>query len=119
MISINHTKSFITILSISLILSIGINCWLTYQLSTAVKAYQIQILNTKVLSFTRMFVEEVLMAEEEISFDTRLGLETAVRNLEDEAIFVQWQRFTKATTKEGASNEVKILLDLLVNKIKR
>lgn len=66
-----------------------------------------------------MFVEDILMADTEISFDTRLTLETAVRGLNDQQVFDQWQKFTKTTTKEEASNEAKNLLDLLVKKIGR
>ena len=98
--------------------SLMLNCWLGYQLFTTLRAYNLQQIDAKVLSFTEMFVEDVLMATKEIDFDTRLSLETAVRSLNDQDILKQWQRFTKAEIKEDSSSEAKILLDLLVKKIK-
>ena len=65
-----------------------------------------------------MFVHDILMANKDIDFDTRLSLETAVRALNDQDIFNQWTRFTKVTEKEDASYEAKVLLDLLIKKIK-
>jgi|SRR3989339_1424385 len=98
--------------------SLAVNAWMGYQLSTALRAYNAQQNDAKVLAFTGMFVEDVLMANKEIDFDTRLALETAVRGLNDEDIFNQWQRFTKSSEKEEVSNEAKLLLDLLIKKIK-
>lgn len=100
-------------------ISLALNVWQANQLLIALRVYQTQQLNEKILSFCHMFVQKVLMADKEIDFDTRLALETAVRDLNDQVVFDQWQRFTKSETKEEASNEVKILLDLLVKKIKK
>jgi hypothetical protein len=119
MINISIKKALIIILAVLFCISLGFNGWLGYQLSLLVHAYEAQSMNAKTLEFTRMFVEDVLMASTEIDFDTRLTLETAVRGLNDPQVFDQWQKFTKTTTKEGASNEAKSLLDLLVKKIGR
>ena len=112
-------KALLIIFAFLFCVSLGFNGWLGYQLSLIVRAYEAQAINTKTLEFTRMFVEDILMADTEISFDTRLTLETAVRGLNDQQVFDQWQKFTKTTTKEEASNEAKNLLDLLVKKIGR
>lgn len=79
---------------------------------------QTQTTNEKVLEFTKLFIGEVLKADSEVSFDTRLKLETAVRNLGDEEILNQWQKFVDSKTESGAQEEVKNLLEMLVNKIK-
>lgn len=71
----------------------------------------------KVLSFTKLFIEKVLKEENEVSFETRLELENAVRNLKDEEILAQWQKFTESKTEEEAQDAVKNLLEMLVNKI--
>jgi hypothetical protein len=63
-----------------------------------------------------MFTENVLLADKEIDFDSRLSLETSVRTLNDKEIFDQWQVFTKTLTKEDASLQAKKLLRLLVEK---
>ena len=79
---------------------------------------EIQEINEKVLNFTQFFITEVLKAEEEVDFETRLRLETAVRDLNDEEILTQWQRFVDSKTETEAQEEVKNLLELLVSKIR-
>ena len=117
---LNNTskKAILIFLIILFCASLAFNGWLAYQLSIVLHAYRVQQIDARILSFTSMFVEDVLMAHKEIDFDTRLSLETTVRSLNDQQIFDQWQRFTKAQTKEDSSNEAKILLDLLIKRIK-
>ncbi len=117
MIEISLKKTILVIFAILFFISVGFNVWLGYQLSLAVNAYERQQIDTKTVEFTKLFIEDVLMANTEISFDTRLVLETSVRSLNDQQIFDQWKRFTDATTKEDASNQAKFLLRLLVKKI--
>ncbi len=81
-------------------------------------ALETQKTNQKVLDFTKLFIKEVLEADTEINFDTRLKLETAVRGLSDESILAQWQKFTDSKTETEAQQEVKNLLEMLVQKIK-
>jgi len=113
-----------TILIIILILFAG-NIFLGVKYFSVVKelrqtqaAPQTQTTNEKVLEFSRLFIGEVLKADSEINFDTRLKLETAVRNLNDEEILNQWQKFVDSKTEAGAQEEVKNLLELLVSKVK-
>ncbi len=77
-----------------------------------------QKINEKTLEFAKFFTEKVLKAEKEVDFETRLKLENAVRNLNDEEILSQWQKFTESQTEIEAQNNVKDLLEMLVNKIK-
>ena len=79
---------------------------------------EIQEINEKVLNFTKFFIEKVLKAEGEVDFETRLRLETAVRDLDDQEILAQWQRFVDSKSESEAQQEVKNLLELLVTKIK-
>lgn len=81
-------------------------------------ALQTQTTNEKVLEFSKLFIKEVLKAETEVNFDTRLKLETTVRNLGDEEILNQWQKFVDSKTEAGAQEEVKNLLEMLMNKIR-
>lgn len=76
-----------------------------------------QKMNEKVLEFTKLFIEQVLKAKTEVDFETRLKLENTVRNLEDEGILIQWQKFIESKTEIGAQEEVKNLLEILVKKI--
>ncbi|MCK4453919.1 hypothetical protein KAU51_01045 [Candidatus Parcubacteria bacterium] len=80
-------------------------------------ALETQKTNEKVLDFTKLFIEKVLKAKTEVDFETRLKLENAVRNLDDEEILAQWQKFTESETENEAQEEVKNLLEMLVNKI--
>lgn len=73
--------------------------------------------SSKIKEFNKLFVSEVLNASGEISFETRLKLENSVRDLKDEEILAQWQKFTESKTEEEAQNEVKTLLGLLASKL--
>ena len=79
---------------------------------------QAQKTNEKILEFTKLFIKKVLKAETEVDFETRLKLENAVRNLGDEQILNQWQKFTESKTEAEAQTEVKNLLEILVSKIR-
>jgi len=79
----------------------------------------VQKTDEKILDFTHLFIEKVLKAEGEVDFETRLSLENAVRNLDDEEILNQWQKFTESKTEIEAQEEVKNLLEILVSKIKK
>lgn len=73
--------------------------------------------NSKIISFSRLFVDNVLKAGKEVNLNTRLKLENAVRDIKDDEILAQWDKFTKSQTESEAQNEVKNLLDLLMKKI--
>ena len=73
--------------------------------------------NEKVLNFAELFITKVLKAEGEVDFDTRLKLENAVRDLEDEQILAKWQKFTDSESEADAQTAVKDLLELLVKKV--
>lgn len=79
---------------------------------------EIQEINEKVLNFTKFFIERVLKTEGEVDFETRLKLETEVRELNDEEILAQWQKFVNSENELQAQQEVKNLLSLLIDKIK-
>ena len=87
------------------------------ELGQAQAVLETQKINEKVLEFTKLFIEKVLKAETEIDFETRLQLENAVRDLNDEEILTHWQNFTESKTEIEAQKELKDLLEILVNKI--
>ena len=74
--------------------------------------------NEKALLFLRLFVEKVLEAEREVSFEDRLQLETQVRELKDPEVTSAWNSFAKAKTESQAQTAVKTLLKLLTDKIR-
>lgn len=75
-------------------------------------------INSKVLDFTSLFIAEVLQAEGEVDFETRLKLENAMRGLEDAEIMTAWQNFVGSKTEIEAQDSVKDLMGLLVSKIR-
>jgi len=80
-------------------------------------AMEVPKINEKILSFTNLFITKVLKTENEVDFEMRLRLETAVRDLNDEEILTQWKKFTESETEDEAQTEVKNLLEMLVSKI--
>ncbi len=77
-------------------------------------AYQ---LNEKVINFTKIFCEKILNAGGEVSFDDRLVLENAIRDINSKPIFDQWQKFVNSNNEVEAQVELKTLLDLLINRV--
>ncbi len=75
-------------------------------------------MNERNLEFTKLFIDEVIRAQGEINFETRLKLESAVRNLGDEEILAQWSKFVESKTGDDAQKEVKNLLGMLIDKVK-
>jgi len=75
--------------------------------------------NKKVANFALLFIKKVLQADKEVDFETRLSLENAVRELNDEEIMAEWQKFTGSKTEADAQNSVKRLLELLITKIQK
>jgi len=113
------------ILTTVILLLIAGNVFLGYEYLTAEKQLQqsqggleTQKLNSKILDFSKLFIKQVLEAQGEIDFETRLKLENAVRDLGDNEILAQWEKFTGSKTELEAQDNVKSLLELLVNKIK-
>jgi len=81
------------------------------------KQVKVQQTSGKILQFTNLFVNKVLQAQTEVSFDDRLKLENAVRDLNDPQILSQWEKFTNSQTESDAQQQVKNLLALLIKKI--
>lgn len=87
------------------------------QLKIAQKSLSNQKANEKVINFSKLFVDEVLRSENEISFEVRLKLENAVRNTNDKNIVAAWQKFIESKTEIEAQNNVKDLLEILISSI--
>lgn len=117
----NQRTSIIIIL---ILLAVGVFFGVKYftvqkELGQAQIALETQKTNEDILDFTGLFIEKILKAETEVDFETRLDLENAVRNLNDQEILIQWQKFTDSKTETSAQKEVKNLLEMLIKKIKK
>ncbi|MEK7080310.1 MAG: hypothetical protein AAB925_00560 [Patescibacteria group bacterium] len=115
--AINKKVIFISLFCILLIWCIITTALSIYSMRQISRFNQTSQINTKILSFANIFIEKILMSKEDVNFDTRLELETMVRNLNDQEIFDKWQKFTKSKTEEEAGENAKALLSSLIQKI--
>ncbi len=113
------------VFAVIIVLLIGANLYtisrlLTVQreLTATTQIAEERTVNDKVLSFTKLFIEKVLKAKGEVSFEDRLQLENMVRDLKDNEILTAWNTFVDSKTEHDAQEGVKSLLTILVNKIK-
>lgn len=70
-----------------------------------------------IIAFNQLFVDKVLRAEGEVSFEVRLELENKVRELKDAEVLSQWNNFVNAQTQADAQAAVKELLGLLARRM--
>ncbi len=67
--------------------------------------------------FLNLFIEKVLKTDKEVSFEDRLKLENAIRDINDPELLAKWEKFTSGTTEEQIQQGVKDLLEALGKKI--
>ncbi len=87
------------------------------QISELQSQVKIQQSNEKIVSFLKLFINIVLKNRTEVSFNDRLKLENAVRDLQDKTILDQWDKFIASQSEPQAQQEVTNLLGLLISKI--
>lgn len=117
----SRLRIFLIILVGLLVLTdaLAVNAYLSVkkQLLVSQAAAKKSDLNAQTLNFTRLFIERVLQAKGEVSFENRLKLENMVRGLNDPAILESWNNFVNSKSEQDAQENVGSLLDLLVRKI--
>jgi len=117
-----HTKHIILMVVISLLVLgnvfFGINYYLQLKESQKLQdQLKSQQTNEKVVSFLNLFIEKVLKSNTEVSFEDRLKLENAIRDLNDPVLLQKWEQFTGGTNVDQIQQAVKDLLEALVKKI--
>jgi Na+-transporting NADH:ubiquinone oxidoreductase subunit NqrC len=115
----NKFKIFAVVLFILLIASnifFAVKYFLNVKQIKQIK--QEQQINSDVLSFTKLFVDKVLMGSKEVSFEDRLQLENSIRALKDKEAFDLWDKFTKAKEQTEIQSNFYDLFSLLLTKIK-
>ncbi len=90
---------------------------LSQKLQVAEKVVAGQQTNKKVLAFSELFVTNVLQGGSSVSFDQRLQLENAVRDINDPKIYAAWQNFTNAKDQAQIQQNFYVLFSLLLKKI--
>jgi hypothetical protein len=115
------TKLILTIIISVLIagnICLGILYFLNYQeLRQVQQQLKSQQTNEKVLFFAKLFVDKVLLGTGTVSFDSRLELENAVRDINDKEIFSKWQDFTNSQSDQESQTAAGSLLKLMFTKI--
>lgn len=86
-----------------------------YQLSSNQSAN----INENVLSFTKFFIDNVLKTDKEVSLETRLKMENDIKKINDSEITRRWESFVRSQTEDEAQKNVRELLRILVEKIKK
>ncbi len=92
---------------------------LNLELKEVQQAVQVQEGDEKSVIFAELFVDKVLSGKGEVSFDDRLKLENAVRDINDQNILLHWQNFVNSKTDIEAQQEAGQLLGLLLVKISK
>ena len=69
------------------------------------------------LDFLKLFIVKVINDEKEVSFEDRLQLENAVREIGDQTILAQWQKFIESETGDEAQKNTRLLMEMLVNRL--
>lgn len=114
-------KKLYTILAAVLVIGLVFFAWqyisLKRQLQTAEKSVSGQQVNKKVLAFSELFITNVLQGGQAVSFDQRLQLENAVRDINDPQIYSAWQKFTNAKDQAEIQQNFYSLFSLLLKKI--
>lgn len=80
------------------------------------KQLSAQQTNQKIIVFAKLFVDKVLLGRGTVSFDDRLKLENAVRDINDKEIFSRWQEFTDSKNDQDAQKAVGNLFKVLFTK---
>lgn len=86
-------------------------------LKTTKQFCKVQQMNANIVGFTNLFITKVLQSDKELSFEDRIAIENAVREIGNQDILDQWQKFLSSKTEAQAQAEVKNLLEVLVKNI--
>ncbi len=105
-----------SVLGIIFCLSLAANIFLYNYSQSLIAEVESRKQTEKIMQFRNMFTENVLLSDNEVSFETRLALENTVRALNNKEIFSQWESFVNSQTQAEASVQAKKLLKLLIEK---
>ncbi len=87
------------------------------EIASTQKVLKKQQTNARVITFLNLFIQKVLKTDKEISFEDRLQLENAIRNINDADLLAKWEKFIAGKSETEIQQDVKDLLEALVNKI--
>lgn len=112
-----NKKIFIIIISLLLILVLLIG-WQYFSLNKKMTAiFQRDSRNAEILLFNQLFVDKVLNAKGEVSYQDRLNIESAIASINDKQISEAWQSFLASANEAEAQKRVLYMLSLFPQKI--
>ncbi|MCM8787151.1 MAG: hypothetical protein NC935_03765 [Candidatus Omnitrophica bacterium] len=76
-------------------------------------------INEDVLNFTKFFVDNVLKTDKEVSLESRLKMESDIKKINNPEIIQKWENFVNSQTEDEAQKNVRELLKVLIEKIKK
>ena len=114
-----QTKIILTLIFIAIICLASFFAWQWYKSLKEMKIMsENYIENERIVNFISLFTSNMLSTEKEVSFNERLKMENAVRDIDNQEIFNQWQGFTDSSSDKEAQENARILLKLLVENLK-
>lgn len=117
---INLTK--FQIITVALIVILGFSSAL-FALGWYGKSQELKLLkektetNEKIVSFISLFINNIYGEGQEVSFEERLKMENAVRDINNKDILDQWASFTASKTQDESQANAKTLFNKLVNSL--
>ena len=87
------------------------------ELKETTSAIAAQQERTKFTEFNKTFISEVLQTKTEVNYDTRLKLDKMVKDINDQELTAQWQKFTTSKTEKEAQDETVNLLGLVAERM--
>ena len=113
-------KKFVIVLSLMVVVIIMLSVWCFF-LAKEANSQKVLLRDQeacgKAVVFARLFVDKVLLSSGTINFDDRLELENAVRAVNDQEVFSEWQKFTVSKNDGEAQKIVGNMLKLIIDKI--
>lgn len=81
------------------------------------KIFSVNRINAKIVAFNKLFVDNVLKNERDVSYENRVRLENAAVETQDKEIIDAWHSFLDSKTEAEAQEGTKNLLGLFAEKI--
>lgn len=100
----------ISIIIVLLIISIFFGLQFYFNQQQIQKYSAVNLHNSRVIAFDKLFVDKVLRAQGEVSYEDRLKLQNAIVIINDEDLMNHWNRFLGSKTEQEAQMNV---LDIL------
>lgn len=76
-------------------------------------------INEDVFNFIKFFINNVLKVDKEVSLELRIKMENDIKKINDPEITQRWENFVNSQTEDEAQRNIRELLKVLIEKIKK